>query len=158
MNIETLLPRDPLLQAFQNIPLFEGLSGDALISLFIAAREDMVHTGEVIVKEGEPGDDLYLIGRGKVQVYKNHGQPNATLIASLGKNEFFGEMCVIEPIVRSATVIAEETSFLYTLNSNSLNKLYQVWPEQHTLMMKNLASNLAHRIEHLAPSFASRAH
>lgn len=156
--LETSLKREPIIAAFKQVPMLEGISTDALIALFISADERMVRKDTVIVKEGEQGHHLYIVGKGSVDVIVGHGKPEETVVATLGQYAFFGEMCVIEPIVRSATVVARETSFLYSISSASLNKLYQVWPDQHTVIMRNLVQGLARRIEALDPSLSAKAY
>jgi CRP-like cAMP-binding protein len=61
--------------------------------------------GEVIFEEGSTGRDLYVVLDGKVDIAKVNG-PNKTVIVTLGKGEFFGEMAVIDGSSRSATAIA----------------------------------------------------
>jgi len=61
--------------------------------------------GEVIFEEGSTGRDLYVVLDGKVDIAKVNG-PNKTVIVTLGKGEFFGEMAVIDGSSRSATAIS----------------------------------------------------
>jgi CRP/FNR family transcriptional regulator, cyclic AMP receptor protein len=61
--------------------------------------------GEVIFQEGSTGRELYVVLDGEVEIAKING-PNKTVIVSLGKGEFFGEMAVIDGSSRSATAIA----------------------------------------------------
>jgi CRP-like cAMP-binding protein len=115
-------PFEELYAPFRDIPLFSGLEGDTLLVFYIAAREIIARPGETIVREGDAGEELFIIGRGKVKVLVGQGHEHETLVATLGPKDFFGEMCVIEPTSRSATIIAEETAFLYGLKSTTLNK------------------------------------
>jgi len=109
------------------------------------------------MKEGDHGQELYIIGDGSVDVCINYEQESKTVLAKLSKNDFFGEMCVIEPSLRSATVVAAETTLLYSLKSTSLNKVYQVWPEQQSTIMTNLAHQLSQRVQKLDDTYFSRA-
>lgn len=59
--------------------------------------------GEIIVREGEPGDCMYVIQSGKVEVIKQRGGKEVRL-AELGEGDFFGEMALFDREVRSATV------------------------------------------------------
>lgn len=154
---EELSRREPLLKVFNQMPLLEGISHDAMMALFVAAEEHMVRKGQIIVREGEQGRHLFIVGKGSVEVVRGLGTPGQISLAVLGQNEFFGDMCIIEPIVRTASISALQTSFLYAISSSSLNKLYQVWPDQHTIIMRNLARQLAKRIEVLDPDFPARA-
>jgi len=58
--------------------------------------------GDVIFKAGDPGDELYIVRKGKVAIQLG----NRTL-AELGEGEVFGEMALIDAGPRSATVVAE---------------------------------------------------
>jgi CRP/FNR family transcriptional regulator, cyclic AMP receptor protein len=59
---------------------------------------------EVIFEEGSVGHELFVVLEGKVDIVKQSGTAT-TLIVTLGKGEFFGEMAVIDGSARSATAI-----------------------------------------------------
>jgi CRP/FNR family cyclic AMP-dependent transcriptional regulator len=61
--------------------------------------------GDVIFEEGSTGRDLYVVLDGKIEIAKINGSQK-TVIVTLGKGEFFGEMAVIDGSSRSATAIA----------------------------------------------------
>jgi CRP/FNR family transcriptional regulator, cyclic AMP receptor protein len=61
--------------------------------------------GEVIFEEGSTGRELFVVLDGKVDIAKVNGA-SRTVIVTLGKGEFFGEMAVIDGSSRSATAIA----------------------------------------------------
>ncbi|MBV8697237.1 Crp/Fnr family transcriptional regulator [Bradyrhizobium sp.] len=61
--------------------------------------------GDVIFEEGSTGRELFVVLDGKVDIAKTDGA-SRTMIVSLGKGEFFGEMAVIDGSARSATAIA----------------------------------------------------
>ena len=63
------------------------------------------NVGDVIFEEGSTGRDLYVVLDGQVEIAKVSGS-NKTVIVTLGKGEFFGEMAVIDGSTRSATAIA----------------------------------------------------
>ena len=60
---------------------------------------------DVIFEEGSTGRELYVVLEGKIDIVKDSGATR-TLIITLGKGEFFGEMAVIDGSSRSATAIA----------------------------------------------------
>lgn len=60
-------------------------------------------TGEMIVRQGEVGDCMYVIQSGKVEVVRESGTGQVRL-AELGEGDFFGEMALFDRDVRSATV------------------------------------------------------
>jgi CRP-like cAMP-binding protein len=61
--------------------------------------------GTVVFREGQAGDEMYIIQRGKVRVSKEFSG-KAHVIAVLGKGEFFGEMAILSRLSRTATVTA----------------------------------------------------
>src|SRR6201989_1346841 len=63
------------------------------------------NVGDVIFEEGSTGRDLYVVLDGKVEIAKVH-EASKTVIVTLGKGEFFGEMAVIDGSARSATAIS----------------------------------------------------
>lgn len=157
MNPTIQQQHEKLLQAFRNVPLFDGLPNEVLLVIFVAADEKIYRSGEVVVREGEHGEELYVIGGGGVDVVVQYGTPKQTLVGHLGENDFFGEMCVIEPTVRSATVFATETTFIYRIKSSTFNKLYQIWPEHQTTIMANLSRGLSARVIKDDPRYALTA-
>src|SRR5256885_17115704 len=60
---------------------------------------------DVIFEEGSTGRELFVVLDGQVEIAKGNG-PNKTVIVTLGKGEFFGEMAVIDGSSPSATPIA----------------------------------------------------
>ena len=61
--------------------------------------------GDVIFEEGSSGRELFVVLEGKIEIAKISGA-GKTVIVTLGKGEFFGEMAVIDGSSRSATAIA----------------------------------------------------
>ena len=61
--------------------------------------------GDVIFEEGSTGRELFVVLDGRIDIFKLDGAPR-TMIVTLGKGEFFGEMAVIDGSARSATAVA----------------------------------------------------
>ncbi len=76
--------------------------------------------GEVLFREGEMADYLYLIHQGKVQISKKVGEALEE-IQTLGEGEFVGEMAVINEAPRSATAVAVEDCELISMDRESFN-------------------------------------
>lgn len=79
----------------------------------------LVEKGAVIFREGDPGDAMYIIQSGSVAVSQYH-QGKDTTIALLEKNDFFGEMALIDNQPRSCSVTAVARSRLLPLTKASL--------------------------------------
>lgn len=66
---------------------------------------DEYDASEVVFEEGSTGRELFVVLDGKIDIVRNSGA-DRTLLVTLGKGEFFGEMAVIDGSARSATAIA----------------------------------------------------
>ncbi len=118
------------------------------------AREEAFPAGAVIVREGEKGDRLFAVRSGRVRVIK---EPGAVQLAEFGPGEFFGEMSLVESVVRSASVVALEDTRVYSLKGMDFYKLYRERPDQYAVVMLNIARDLARRLRRLDESFCHRA-
>ncbi len=77
--------------------------------------------GEIIIKQGEIGNCLYVIQEGKVDIIKeSNGQE--LKISELGETEFFGEMGLFEKDVRSCTVRAQGEAKILTIDKRNFYK------------------------------------
>jgi CRP/FNR family cyclic AMP-dependent transcriptional regulator len=92
--------------------------------------EKQLKGGEVLFKEGAPGDEMYLIRSGKIRIVKDLEGTKKTL-AVIGEGEFFGEMALLDKRPRSAAAIAEtdakliivdRDAFLSSVNKNPFIK------------------------------------
>ncbi len=85
----------------KGIELFSAIPGDDLAQLALVTDEIHREAGHVIIREGEVGESLYLLVDGRVRVLKGDRS-----VAELGEREVFGEMALLDPGPRSATVQA----------------------------------------------------
>jgi len=83
--------------------------------------------GSVIVRQGEPGLCAYFIQDGKVEVIRNE-QGQDRVIATLNKDEYFGEMALISDSPRNATVRAVKETRVAALGKENFVKLLSVLP------------------------------
>src|SRR3990167_9369848 len=83
--------------------------------------------GETIVRQGEPGQCMYVIQSGQVVVAQEKAQSEVPL-AVLSKGDFFGEMALFEREARSATVRALEASRLLTVDKRTFLRRIQEDP------------------------------
>ena len=113
----------------------------------LAAAGTVLHfgPGEAIVREGEPGDCLYQVLQGRVEVLKAIGTARQVAVRQLGAGELFGEMTLLLDAPRSATVRALEECRLLRLNRASVAPLLQTQPE----LLQQLAEQVSRRRQEL---------
>ncbi|HKA52391.1 MAG TPA: cyclic nucleotide-binding domain-containing protein [Candidatus Binatia bacterium] len=106
-------------------PIFSSLGEQEIVRLVSdeVSHERVSPPDTVILREGEAGDSIFLIGSGSVQVtLRGTGGPLMPL-ASLQAGEIFGEMAVLERRPRSATVVAREECVLLEVAGEEMRKL-----------------------------------
>ena len=117
------------LLALKQVDLFANLGLEQLDAVHEATQEVEYLPGEIIIREGERGEKLYLLLEGRVGIVKNHGTPNELQRATVSAVDYFGEMAILDNEPRSATVVALSHARLLTLDGASLKDLILHVPE-----------------------------
>jgi len=94
----------------RHLPLFAGLPAVALEHLAAKLTPVAVGSGDVVFRQGDPGDRFYVVGDGQVIITKQ-----ARDVASLGRGDYFGEIALLRGIPRTATVTASTPTELLAL-------------------------------------------
>jgi len=123
---------DSKLQALKQIPLFTRLSYQELVKALNIAQLKTVQKGDMLIREGDPGDSFYIIVNGMVDVLKE-----GIFMTSLEKGGHFGEMALVNNSPRSATVRAAKDSHLLVIERTDF---YQLLHEDPHLSVKILLS------------------
>jgi CRP-like cAMP-binding protein len=132
VSTAALLERHPLM----------GRLGKAHIARVASAGEvESWNQNEEIVAEGSLGDALYLVLTGSVRV-----EAGGHALADLGSGDFFGEMSLVEPAARSATVIATEPAYLFRLPHEALRQLLADEPEAANALLIQIVKTLSERL------------
>jgi CRP-like cAMP-binding protein len=99
--------------------------------------------GEIIFRQGDPGDCLYDILWGTVGVYSGYGTDKQRLLAELNADNTFGEMGLLEQEVRSATVVAlESNTRVDVISAEDFRDFFAQRPAKVFSMMQQLSHRL----------------
>jgi CRP/FNR family transcriptional regulator, cyclic AMP receptor protein len=151
-----MIVSSPELKAFLvATPFFGGLSDaglDLLISMLVERRFDR---GASIVAEGEAGRSMYIVHSGELVVSKIGASGRLIRISRLKPGDFFGEMTLIEPQNRSATVVAETPTVLYELTAGNLYACYKADIHAYVMVMQNINRELCRRLRRADNRIAS---
>jgi CRP-like cAMP-binding protein len=90
------------------VDLFQTLSSAEFDQLVSGARRVVFARGEVLFRQGDPGETFYVIQSGRVTVSVMGGDGTEVPVAHLGAAAFFGEMSLLLGEPRSATITAED--------------------------------------------------
>ena len=108
------------------VPLFSGLSGSALANLAAHVSLERYAPDEVVVREGDPGERLYVIARGELDVLVGAEQQRVNV---LGPGDYFGELALLNGGSRTATVRATQPTEVYGLDRADFLALLRDNPE-----------------------------
>lgn len=122
-------------------PLLVHLAPDQLARLSRAGEVESYNPNETIVAEGSLGDALFLILSGQVAVHRG-----AQTFATLSGGEFFGEMSLVEPAPRSATVTSMSATFLFRLPHDALRQLISDDPSSASVLLVQVVKTLSDRL------------
>ena len=107
----------------KKVPLFEGLTQAQLQKVGSVASERKYEGSAHIFKEGDVGQEMYVILGGKVRISKMIPGVGEEALAILEKGQYFGEMAVIEDSPRSADAIAHIPCTLWVVDREKLDQL-----------------------------------
>ena len=122
-------------------PLLVHLAPDQLEQLSRAGEVESYNAGEKIVAEGSLGDALFLVLSGEVAVHRG-----TQTFATLSGGEFFGEMSLVEPAPRSATITAMSATFVFRLPHDALRGLIANDPGAASVLLVQIVKTLSDRL------------
>jgi len=122
-----LTKKGKLLRAAWRAPLFRSMTHEALSELLDSCTQPYYLTDQVIVRQGDKDESVYLVLSGSVRVVQSiPDSEKENFVADLGPGEVFGELAVLGAQARSATVRAlEPTSCLQAPGKAFLDALNQ---------------------------------
>ena len=122
-------------------PLLVHLTPEQLERVAQAGDVESYNPNEQIVQEGSLGDALFLILSGQVAVHRA-----TQTFATLGAGEFFGEMSLVEPAPRSATVTSMQATFLFRLPHDSLRAMITEDAGVASILLVQVVKTLSERL------------
>jgi len=97
--------------------------------------------GTVLFEEGQPGDFMYVVQTGEVEIRRMVGETSRVL-AVLPPGEFFGEMAILNARPRSATAVVHVPSRLLVIEGRTFEAMLRARPEVALRIIKSLALRL----------------
>ena len=127
-------------------PLFENMDAGDLQKLQPLFSVKKVAEGKTIFIENMPGESLYLIKQGTVQVSRMLAEGDEQVLLVLGPDDFFGEMAVLDGGKRSATARIAEDAVLYGLSRKNFDILAEKDPKLGLVLALNIIRVFSARV------------
>ena len=122
--------------------LFAGLDADARLTIEEEASWKTLQSGDVLFREGDAGDALYVVVTGRLRVLVSGTSGEDIALAEVGRGEVVGEMALLTGDPRSATVVAVRDSRLVRLSRAAFERIVQQCPAAMLLVTRRLVRRL----------------
>ena len=99
--------------------------------------------GEVIIRQGEDGDCLYMIQQGQVEVILEHPSTGTQRLAELTQGDYFGEIALLKVVKRTATVRALTDCHVLMLQRQHLQTVLEKCPALREQLEKTYTARAA---------------
>src|SRR5919107_2811989 len=130
-----------MLDELRQVPLLADLSEEGLERLYEMAETVSVPAGQLVLREDDTGDSLYVVLEGKLEVTKRRGGQEVVL-SSYEPGQFFGEMALLERAPRSASVRTLRESRLLAIDQAAFQSLLSRSPSAPFNILRTVTSRL----------------
>ena len=143
-NMETEITIPDKILRLKGINIFEGLSVSELAAVASVTEEVDYPSNEIVIREGESGETMYLVFKGEVSVIKTTGEEGEHEIelARIGTGDYFGEMALFEDTVRSATIRTAKESRFLVLHKQEFTEIVREYPQIALHICKALSGRI----------------
>jgi CRP-like cAMP-binding protein/small-conductance mechanosensitive channel len=127
----------------RSMELFHSLRDDERATLAASMKRQPFAQGELVFRQGEPADSLYMLVEGEVSIVGENGNGQRKPLAELTAPAYFGEMGLLTGQPRVATVVATGDVLCYRLGKEAFDGVLQARPEIAEAMAQMLATRQA---------------
>jgi Cyclic nucleotide-binding domain len=145
METAPAIPLTEKILHLKNIEIFADLSINELAAVAAATEEICFGEGEMVFREGDHGDTLFLVVEGDVTVIKDCDTERQIELDSIGAGDYFGEMALFGDDRRSATIRVKTAARFLTLHKQELQEIVREYPQ----IALHVCRVLSMRIRHL---------
>jgi CRP-like cAMP-binding protein len=136
-----------LVDLFRNVALFVGLNENEMEKVAELCTEKHYAPGDIIIQQGDMGDELYIIQEGQVEILVMGVKPQRPIVI-LGKGQILGEMSLLDEGFRSATGRATSQTTVQVIKGTQFTQLTDQDNHIGYIVMRNLAADLSFKLRH----------
>lgn len=138
------------MESLRRVDIFSNLSDNELLQVASLCDVWRLPAGHVIFREGDTGNELFIIQEGCVRVAINtrgaDGSLSPATINTLHAGQSFGEMVLLDGATRTATISSIEPCVLLAIKGSDFEKLCNSNPRIGYCVMRNLAGDLSYKL------------
>lgn len=132
---------------FSQLDLFAGLGAAEIATVRERLNRRVYAKGETVFREGDPGQQLYVIAKGEASVrLRPAGATRDIRLVTFAAGTVFGEVALLDTEVRSASVEADEELVCYVLEQEAFQALTESHPGIAVSLLRNLGRELSNRL------------
>jgi CRP-like cAMP-binding protein len=131
------MAKDQKIALLKDVPLFWGCTDKELKAISAIADQVERPEGTILMKEGSPGQELWIIAKGSVKIARGGRK-----IRSLGPGAAIGELSLLDGGERTATVTAETPIIAYVVGQRSFTSMLHDAPSVGIKIMRGMAARL----------------
>lgn len=128
------ITQDQKVTTLKQSPLFEGLSRKQLVQLARLTDDIDVPAGTVLCEQGRRGQEFFVIIEGEATVTRG-----GKAVATIGSGDFFGEIALLEHVVRTATVTAATPLRFFVVSDRAFQAVLDTDPTVERKVLRALA-------------------
>ncbi len=145
------------IEVLREVPIFASVELSKLKLLAFASQRLSFDTGQVLCNEGDRGETAYVIIKGSADVCVRVGDAEIK-VATVGRNDFVGDMAILCDMPRTATVRAASPCETLVIGKAQLMGLLRSFPDMSIAMMRVMAGRLERTNRALAQAQQELAH
>lgn len=136
--------------SLKRIPIFSSLDEGNLEKLSSIAVEKSYRKGQIIFDQGDPGNSLIILKKGLVKISLVDSNDHEFIIKTLGENDFFGEMSLLDGGQRSATAVTVDETHALLIYREDFIRLVNENPTVALDLLKLLSQRLRTTTDNIA--------
>jgi len=142
----------------KNIPIFADLSGKELDTIASEMTRRECKAGELIFKEGDPGNEMYVVLIGSVLIFIIDNDGKEVVLSEMVQGNFFGDMSIIDRAPRSAACRVIQDSVFLVLHADDLMNIARLMPECAVKIMNKMLTITVERLMNVGAFVAQMVH
>jgi branched-chain amino acid transport system substrate-binding protein len=123
----------------QKVPIFASMNHEQIRSIAENCKRVHFKTEDLIIKQNDPGDSLFIIADGVVSIQVDQENGSRVVVSKLGVGDFFGEMSLMTGEPTTANVISESPTVALKVDKETIKALFLKNPKVFDLVSEILA-------------------